>query len=83
VDYRDATTPLENLRWNWGEAYVIDHFGDYRWMAQRRDKRATLRADSPEELRNLIIADYTARPVPRQIAGAAQPSPPSRRFRLE
>ena len=75
-------TPLEKLRWNWGEAYRIDHYG-LVWLAQRRDDRATLRADSPEGLRDLIIADYTARPVPRQIAGVAQPSPPSRRFPLE
>ncbi len=76
-------TPLDELRWHWGEAYLIDYLGDWRWIAQRRDNRETLTAESPEELRNLIIADYTARPVPRQTAGVAQPSPPSRRFPLE
>lgn len=62
--YPDPTTPLAVLKWHWGSAYDIWHFGT-RWIAQRRDDRSTLRADSPEELRNLIIADYTARPVPR------------------
>jgi hypothetical protein len=64
MDYRDATTPLEDLRWHWGEAYRIDHYG-LVWIAPRRDDRSTLRADSPEELRQAMIADYTARPVPR------------------
>jgi hypothetical protein len=64
VGYPDAATPLEDLRWNWGEAYRIDHYG-LVWLAQRRDDRSTLRAESVGELRNLIIADYTTRPVPR------------------
>ena len=62
----DRTTPLESLRWHWGEAYEIWHQG-LTWVAQRRDTRDTLRADSPEALRDLIIADYTARPVPRSV----------------
>ena len=60
----ELRTPLEELRWNWGEAYLIWH-QEYVWVAQRRDNRATLRARSLEGLRDLIIADYTARPVPR------------------
>lgn len=64
ADY-DVMTPLDKLRWHWGSAYLIEYLGDYRWIAQRRDNRATLRADSPEGLRDLIIADYSARPVPR------------------
>ena len=55
---------LADLRFNWDEAYVIDHLGG-RWIAQRRDTRQTLRADSPEELRGMIQADYAANPVPR------------------
>jgi hypothetical protein len=57
--------PLEDLRWNWGEAYAIDHLADGRWLAQRRDDRRTLVADGPEELRGMIQADYAACPVPR------------------
>lgn len=64
MSYPDATTPLEDLRWNWGEAYRIDHYG-LVWVAQRRDDRSTLRAESTEELREAIIRDYTARPVLR------------------
>jgi len=61
-----AMTPLARLQFHWGEAYEIWHQG-LTWVAQRRDNRATLRADSPEALRDLIIADYTARPVPRSV----------------
>jgi len=78
-----TTTPLDELRWHWGDAYLITYLGEWRWVAQRRDDRSTLRAESPHELRELIVADYTARPVSRQIAGAAQPPAPSRRFPLE
>ena len=58
--------PLADLRWNWGEAYAIDHVGADRWLAQRRDDRHTLVADTPEDLRAMIQADYAARPVPRE-----------------
>ena len=34
-----------------------------QWLAQRRDDGQTLTAGGPEELRTLIIEDYTARPV--------------------
>lgn len=57
---------LEELRHHWGSAYVIGHPEPDVWVAQRRDDRVVLRADTPEELRDRIIADYTARPVPRQ-----------------
>ena len=56
---------LNDLRFNWDEAYVIEHLDDGRWLAQRRDDRQTLLADSPEELRGMIRADYDAHPVPR------------------
>jgi hypothetical protein len=80
-----TTTPLDELRWHWGEAYLIDCLSDYRWVAQRRDNRETLRADGPEELRDLIVADYTAQPVSRSVAvhPAAQLPAPRRRFLLE
>ncbi len=79
----DAAELLDNLRWHWGEAYLIHFFEPDRWIAERRDNHETLRASTPLGLRDLILADYTARKVPRQIAGVPQPSPPSRRFRLE
>jgi hypothetical protein len=57
---------LDNLRWNWEGAYVINHLDDGRWLAQRCDDRTALTADSPEELADAIQADYSARPVPRE-----------------
>ena len=56
---RDA---LADLQWHWGEAYLITGMGGH-WLAQRRDDGQTLTASGPEELRELIIEDYTARPV--------------------
>jgi hypothetical protein len=56
---------LDELRWHWGDAYGINYLGYGRWIAQRRDDKTMLRANSPEELREAIVADYSARPVPR------------------
>jgi hypothetical protein len=61
----DWLEPLDSLRWNWGDAYLISFFEPDNWVAQRRDNRATLRADTPLGLRDLLIADYTAHPVSR------------------
>jgi len=55
--------PLADLRWHWGEAYLIRGRIGY-WRAERRDDGRTLTADDPEKLRQAIIADYTAKPVP-------------------
>ena len=55
---------LDDLRWHYGEAYLIELIGG-RWIAQRRDSHATMSADSPDQLLGLIRADYAARPVPR------------------
>ena len=56
---------LADLIWHWGSAYVITHPCPDAWLAQRRDNRDTIRASTPAELRDRIVADYTARPVPR------------------
>ncbi len=58
---------LDELRWHWGEAYGINYLGSAArgWIAQRRDDGAMLRAETAAELREAIVADYTARPVPR------------------
>ena len=37
--HTDFEADLEDLRWHWGEAYVIECFGLGRWLAQRRDGR--------------------------------------------
>jgi hypothetical protein len=59
---------LDELRWHWSSAYLIHHLGD-RWVAQRRDSRATISAGTAGELQDLIARDYAARPVPRRDGG--------------
>ena len=61
---RDA---LADLQWNWGSAYLITGMSGH-WLAQRRDNGRTLKASGPDALRELMIEDYRARPVPRDIA---------------
>jgi hypothetical protein len=58
-------TALEDLKWTWGEVYAITGAAGH-WLAQRRDNQRTLTADSPDELRELIIEDYAAEPVARE-----------------
>ncbi len=55
---------LRDLQWHWGETYQITGSGD-RWLARRPDNGRLLVAAAPQELRDLIVADYTAQPVPR------------------
>ena len=69
----DHDGPLDELRWHWGEAYLIQCISG-RWVAQRRDSHETMSADSPVTLREKITADYSARPVGRQFDGR-QPGP--------
>jgi hypothetical protein len=76
----DWERPLDELRWHWGDAYLISFFEPDVWMAQRRDDRSVLRSDSPADLREKILADYTAHPVSRHIAGPARPETPCYRF---
>jgi hypothetical protein len=59
--------PLDALRWHWGEAYQVHNPEPGVWIAVRRDNHATLRSDTPLGLRERIIADYCARPVPRDL----------------
>ena len=61
---------LASLRWHWSGAYLICHPAPHVWVAQRRDTHETLRADSAETLRDRIIADYFAWPVPRSLRGS-------------
>jgi hypothetical protein len=58
---------LDELDFHWGDAYdlAVTRAG---WIAKRLDNQRALVADTPGELRGLIIADYTARPVPREAA---------------
>jgi hypothetical protein len=65
----DRDDPLGALRWHWGEAYDICNPEPDVWLAVRRDDHATLRDETPTGLRDRILADYFARPVPRQDHG--------------
>jgi len=67
----DWDEPLDALRWHWGSAYIISCHGTGLWIAQRRDTRETLRGGTPLGLRDKIIANYTARPVSRDLPGQA------------
>jgi hypothetical protein len=67
--------PLGALMWHWGSAYIIGCHGAGLWIAQRRDTRETLRAETPLGLRDKIIADYTTRPVPRDLPGRLRGEP--------
>ena len=78
----DWDADLDELRWHWDEAYLIDLIGS-RWIAQRRDSHATISADSPVSLLDLIRVDYARHPVSRRIAGADRPQTPDCRFRPE
>ena len=59
---------LDDLRWHWGEAYIFMNPRPDLWLAERRDDRSTLRADSPESLLDKIRADYLAHPVSRRTS---------------
>jgi hypothetical protein len=58
---------VADLQWHWGSAYLITGAAGL-WIAQRRDDGRTLTATGPDSLRELIIEDYAARPVPRDDA---------------
>jgi len=62
----DGAADLDDLRFHWGSAYLIEYFpGSGRWVAQRRDSHATMSADGPALLLELIREDYRKHPVPR------------------
>jgi hypothetical protein len=61
----NGPSQLDDLVHHWGDAYVIDRVSAGLWLAQRRDNREMLRAESAEELHDLIVADYGAKPVAR------------------
>jgi hypothetical protein len=64
-----ALTPLEALRRDWGDAYLIDHDSVHGWWAARRDQTGEfITAGDHEALRTKVRADYGKRPVPREVA---------------
>ena len=76
-------TELDELRWHWGEAYLIDYLGRDTWVAQRRDSHATISASSPDGLLGCIREDYRQHPVSRRVAGKEQTRTPGCRFAPE
>jgi hypothetical protein len=62
-DYMARTrgAQLADLRWHWGEAYDITWAGRFR--ATRLDDGTVLEAGTAEQLREMVRADYSQRPV--------------------
>ena len=57
---------LDALQWHWGTAYEIG-VDDGQWWYRRRDRLGgTETATIPDELRTMIVTDYTIMPVPRE-----------------
>jgi len=57
---------LGELRHHWGDAYGIDYDNHHGWRARRRDGRGeVLTGADPDEMFDVISADYRAVPVPR------------------
>jgi hypothetical protein len=59
-------SPLAELRHHWGDPYEISGLAGH-WRAARRDDGTALTAGSSEGLRQAIITDYFAKPVPREF----------------
>jgi hypothetical protein len=57
---------LDALVWNWGTAYEIG-VDDGQWWYRRRDgKGGRETATTPDDLRTMIITEYSIYPVPRE-----------------
>lgn len=63
----DWAEPLADLKWHYGEGYMIYCLGLGRWLALRRDNYDCLKAEGPEELRVRMMVDSFTRPVPRTL----------------
>jgi hypothetical protein len=55
------------LKHGWGSAYDFQRHGPVV-RAVRRDGLGWITANSPEQLRPLVAADYAEHPVPRTVA---------------
>jgi len=75
----DFEADLDDLRWHWGEAYLIHHLGPDVWVAQRRDSHATISACTSAALLDRIRMDYAAHPVSRAVPSV----PPQRDCRFQ
>ncbi len=59
---------LADLRWHWDAAYEIGCF-EGTWTARLRTSSQVLSAESPDELRALILADYWERQATGRQSG--------------
>jgi hypothetical protein len=60
---------LNELRWHWGDAYLIGYDEQRGWWAARRDQvGALLSAADADKLHQVICDDYDAKPVSRDVA---------------
>jgi len=64
--YEGDAAAIGSLIWNWGETYIIT-CANGLYHAERRDNGAKVHAPDPGQLDHEIQADYTARPVPRDL----------------
>ncbi len=67
----DGADALRDLQWHWEKAYLITGAAGH-WIAHRRDNGRVLAANSPDELRELIIEDYAGQQVPRDTERRAR-----------
>jgi hypothetical protein len=56
---------LADLRYHWGESYIIDVRFPSAWTARRLDDHEALSAASAADLRALMRRDHAERPVAR------------------
>ena len=62
-----AGDALDELEFHWGSAYHLAVTGGVCAAWRRDGKGGTLTSPVPEGLRLLIVADYAAVPVPRDL----------------
>lgn len=68
-----AEHELKALRWDWGDAYQIEHSDEHGWRARRLDGQGGwLTATGPGDLYGVIAADYALKPVPRNVTPAGR-----------
>ena len=67
---------LEAIRYGWGDAYEVGCDDARGWWARRRDGLGgDITAPGADELWSAILADYTLKPVPRDLPAGGRPQP--------
>jgi hypothetical protein len=58
---REQQTTLNELRWHWDDAYLVEVLAGPKWTATSLDyRRAVITADSAAVLRELMRHDYAS-----------------------